>query len=200
VHPPLCFETERLDVRPLTRSDYKEWKRAFFSVLPKQNEFDDSVISEDELTYSSFLQMLKRQKKKQEIGETYNFWAFCKDTNKLIGGAQFWLVQRYDCQRTSIGYWILNNHWRQGFGFELAKGCLKHGLVDMRLNRIEAEILPENQSSIALCEKLGMVCEGVRRSSLYIDGKFRDHVIYSAIADDLGIVERPPDKEFKAFV
>ncbi len=198
--PPLKFETKRLVVRPLTRSDYREWKRSHLESLPSQSQFDESCEEESELSFSNFLADLKRFRKKAEIGETYNFFAFQKSDGRLIGGCQFWLVQRYECQRTSMGYWIFNNYWKQGFGFELASGLINHGLKKMKLNRIEAEILPDNIPSIELSKKVGMTFEGIRRNSMYFDGSWHDHAIYAITADDIGIIDRAPESEFTAFV
>jgi ribosomal-protein-alanine N-acetyltransferase len=134
------------------------------------------------------------------MGETYNFFAFQKSDGRMVGGCQFWLVQRHECQRTSMGYWIFNNYWKQGFGFELANGLISHGLKKMKLNRIEAEILPDNTPSIELSKKLGMTFEGIRRNSMYFDGSWHDHAIYAITADDIGIVNRKPEREFTDFV
>jgi [ribosomal protein S5]-alanine N-acetyltransferase len=50
-----------------------------------------------------------------------------------------------------------------------------------KINRVTASILPENSSSIKLFEKLGFTMEGKTRQSLYIDGKWQDHLQYSLL-------------------
>ena len=195
-----CFKTKRLVIRPLARSDYKAWRFALDATMPPQNAYDSYNKEELEVTYKSFLKMLAADKKQLQQGLTINLYAFTKKSEELIGGGQYWLIQRGSCQRATIGYWILNTHWKRGFGFELAQGMIAHGLKKLRLNRLEAEILTTNSPSIKLCEKLGMKSEGIRRESLFEDGKWRDHVVYSVTASDLGIVNRPPDTTFKSLV
>ena len=104
------------------------------------------------------------------------------------------------CQRATLGYWIFNNHWRKGYGSELAKGIISHGIRQMKLNRLEAEIDSRNLPSIALCQKIGMVSEGIRRESLFEDGKWRNQQVFSITAKDLGIEDRPPDLTLKSLV
>ncbi len=53
----------------------------------------------------------------------------------------------------------------------------------MGLHRLEIAIRPENAASRRIAEKLGFVEEGMRRSYLYIDGGWRDHVIFFRTLD-----------------
>ena len=194
------FHTNRLLVRPLCREDYQTWKGAIAATSEPQNEFDSYNKRFVSTTFDNFLKTLANDKKQLDQGITVNLYAFSEKSDELIGGGQYWLIQRGHCQRATIGYWILNNQWKRGFGFELAQGMIAHGLKKLKLNRLEAEILITNSPSIKLCDKLGMIAEGVRRQSLFENGKWRDHLVYAVTASDLGIVDRPPDITFKSIV
>ena len=187
-------------MRPLCRKDYQTWKGAIAATSEPQNEFDNYNKKLVPATFDNFLKTLANDKKQLQQGITVNLYAFSKKSDELIGGGQYWLIQRGHCQRATIGYWILNNQWTRGFGFELAQGMIAHGIKELKLNRLEAEILTTNHPSIKLCEKLGMKSEGIRRESLFENGKWRDHVVYSVTANDLGIVNRQPDTTFKSLV
>ncbi len=47
---------------------------------------------------------------------------------------------------------------------------------DYGLHRIEANIMPKNQSSLALTEKLGFYNEGLAVKYLRISGTWEDHI------------------------
>jgi RimJ/RimL family protein N-acetyltransferase len=184
----------------MLRSDYKEWKRAYQSVLAPQSDFDDAPNYLEFITHTRFLSQLKKDRKSMEIGLIYNFQAFDKDSAVLIGDSQLWLVQRGVGQRATLGFSVLNNHWRLGFGFEIANATILHSIKVLNLNRIEAEVLPKNKPSISLCEKLGMKSEGIRRQALYSDGKWQDHLVFAITAEDLGIIGREPDPSFTGII
>ena len=98
---------------------------------------------------------------------------FAKPVGNWIGDSQLWGVTRFECQRATLGYSVLNNHLRKGYGLEIAKATIEYGFDTLQLNRIEAEILPQNKSSITLCKKAGMQSEGIRRQALKIGSQFK---------------------------
>jgi hypothetical protein len=51
------------------------------------------------------------------------------------------------------------------------------------LRRIEANILPENDRSIALVTRLGFELEGISRRYQQIDGQWADHLHFVRLAD-----------------
>jgi ribosomal-protein-alanine N-acetyltransferase len=59
----------------------------------------------------------------------------------------------------------------------------------LRLHRIEAACIPDNQRSMRVLEKAGFQREGLLRSYLRINGAWKDHLLYALIADD-----RPGDR------
>jgi ribosomal-protein-alanine N-acetyltransferase len=63
--------------------------------------------------------------------------------------------------RASIGYELGRPFWRQGIMTEALTAIMRVGFMEMDLNRIEAVVMPENQPSIKLLEKLGFANEGV---------------------------------------
>lgn len=178
------FETERLILRPLYEGDYKAWVNGYTQALPRQGPFDASVLSTEELSEACFRNLLWSDWHAFEAGWSFNFYAFRKETGVFVGASQVWGVQRGDCQRGTLGFWVLNTHWRQGLGYEMAEATLRYGFHDLGLHRIEAEVLPQNESSIFLCQKLGMQSEGLRRGALRVDGLWRDHAVFSLLASD----------------
>jgi [ribosomal protein S5]-alanine N-acetyltransferase len=178
------FETERLTLRPLYEADYEAWAAGHAQASPNQGLFDGSFLPKERLTEDCFRSLLWSDWQAFEAGWSFNFYAFHKDTGAFIGASQIWGVQRGECQRGTLGFWVLNTYWRQGLGIEMAAATLNYGFYDLGLHRIEAEVLPENEASMILCQKLGMKREGLRRGALRVDGIWRDHAVLAALVSD----------------
>lgn len=175
------FETARLSFRPLYEADYKAWVTAHTQALSAQSPFDASPKSFEQLTEDCFRSLLWSDWHAFDAGWSFNFYAFHKITGALIGASQIWGVQRGDCQRGTLGFWVINTHWRQGFGLEMATATLAYGFDELDLHRIEAEVLPENTASMILCQKLGMQSEGIRSGALRVNGEWKDHAVFAKI-------------------
>ncbi|WP_395703573.1 GNAT family N-acetyltransferase [Aquabacterium sp.] len=59
----------------------------------------------------------------------------------------------------------------------------RHAFGAMKLHRLEANIQPENQASIALVRSCGFVKEGYSARYLKIRGRWRDHERWALLAD-----------------
>lgn len=178
------IDTSRLILRPLEEGDFQVWKGAIENLLQPQSQFDTSYSKDSNCSEQVFSRLIQSCKDSRDKDFSYSFFAFCKTSGQLIGDSQLWGVTRFECQRATLGYSVLNNHWRKGYGLEIAKATLEYGFEVLQLNRIEAEILPENKASVALCEKAGMQSEGIRRQALKVGSQFKDHLVMAIVASD----------------
>ncbi|MFG0331460.1 MAG: GNAT family N-acetyltransferase [Phycisphaerales bacterium] len=56
--------------------------------------------------------------------------------------------------------WIVNRpHWRRGFAYEGASACVTYAFDELGLGRLTAVIRPENEASLGVARKLGMIEE-----------------------------------------
>ena len=94
----------------------------------------------------------------------------------------------YGAMRTGVvGYWVDQNHAGLGIAPMAVALMADWAMFDVsgpRLHRFEIAILPENQRSRRVVEKLQAHREGVRPSYMYINGRWRDHLTYSLLAED----------------
>lgn len=73
----------------------------------------------------------------------------------------------------------------KGYAYEAMSCLLSNAFEKLPLQRIEAHILPENERSIALVNRLGFTHEGTARNFCEINGVRRDHNVYSLLKGEL---------------
>jgi ribosomal-protein-alanine N-acetyltransferase len=66
-------------------------------------------------------------------------------------------------------------------------GVIRFVFDDLGLKRLEAACLPNNDASQQLLRQLGFSQEGYARKYLFIDGAWRDHLLFALLGSD----ERP---------
>jgi ribosomal-protein-alanine N-acetyltransferase len=55
---------------------------------------------------------------------------------------------------------------------------VEYAFNELKLHRIEANIIPRNAGSIRAVEKAGFTCEGTSKKYLQINGVWEDHAHY----------------------
>lgn len=81
----------------------------------------------------------------------------------------------------STGLVIDPAYWRQGYGLEALAAAIEHAFFDLRLVRIQAEVLSMNTPSRGLFEKLGFMHEGTKREAYYTSGRYLNVEIYALL-------------------
>jgi len=180
------MKTERLELRPLKRSDYAAWKKAKTSQGPPKNRFDLAVKAElKDLTRSKFLEILKRQRKNSKADLTYSYGVFLG--TELIGSTSM-SVSRGLTHSAIIGYNIFNNHWGNGYGSEALGGLLEIAFKEQKLHRVVAGIEPGNRRSVKLVNKYGFRNEGIAKRMLFWRGRWNDLIQYALTSEEYGVI------------
>jgi len=92
--------------------------------------------------------------------------------------------------RAEIGIWLGRSHWNKGIAKEALKMLISHAFLDIHLNRLQAHIFTQNDSSIKLFEKLGFKREGLNeRYVKKTDGDFNDVYVYALLFDNWGRIQ-----------
>lgn len=104
-------------------------------------------------------------------------------TGALIGSCGLFKWNR-GWQACSLGYELAQPAWGQGFMQEALAATLAWGFDSMALNRIEAQVHPDNTASLKLLGKLGFVQEGLLRQAGYWLGAHRDLIQLSLLRQD----------------
>lgn len=84
-----------------------------------------------------------------------------------------------------LGYSVFVPFAGQGYMTEGLWLVLREAFGRIGLHRVEANVQPDNARSIALVERLGFRREGYSPRYLKIGGRWRDHVRYAMLAEEL---------------
>lgn len=105
-----------------------------------------------------------------------------KRNNQAIGLIALHHIEMEN-RKVSIGYILNERFWKQGVMTETVASVIDYIFNGFNINRIEAEIHPENIPSIRLCEKLGFKKEGLKEECIFNNSKnkFEDRLIYGII-------------------
>ncbi len=84
-------------------------------------------------------------------------------------------------RKAEIGYGLLTQAWGQGYMHEALRALLEYGFSELGLNRVEAEIDPDNSGSARSLQRLGFVREGQLRESCIVNGVVSDSALYGLL-------------------
>ena len=184
---PILY-TKRLMIRPLAVSDAEDMFEYAQTPLvgPKAGWAPHQNIQET-------IQILRSMvvfKPQYELGN----WAIVDRSNhKMIGTIE--LYNYIPGFKAELGYALNPNYWGQGIVFEAGLKVLDYGFSVLELKRIEAGTFIDNFQSQRVCEKLGMIKEGIARNGyIRYDGIIFDKIMYGITNEEfyqhLGKLER----------
>ncbi|MVA19844.1 GNAT family N-acetyltransferase [Agrobacterium vitis] len=81
-----------------------------------------------------------------------------------------------------LGYYGMVAFAGRGLMTEALNAVIAHAFTEVGLNRVEANIQPENLRSIALVARCGFEKEGFSRRYLKIGGEWRDHERWAKVS------------------
>ena len=87
--------------------------------------------------------------------------------------------------RAEVGIWLGRNHWNKGIAKEALEMLISHAFSDIHLNRLQAHIFTQNDSSIKVFEKLGFKREGLNEQYVRkTNGDFNNVYVYSLLFEN----------------
>jgi RimJ/RimL family protein N-acetyltransferase len=126
----------------------------------------------------------------QSEGKALPFAQIDKSTGRAVGSTRFGSYERAH-RRVEIGWTWLGTPWqRTAFNTEAKYLLLEHAFDALGLNRVEFKTDFLNDRSRKAILRLGALEEGVmRRHMVMRDGRVRDSVYYSIIAEEWPVVK-----------
>lgn len=143
----------------------------------------EPVWAADHLARKSFTNRVYWAQRASRNGTALPLFLIRRDAT-LLGAITLDNIRRGPAQSATIGYWIGQPHARQGYMREAIGALVHYAFTQLDLSRIEAACLPENAASRGVLERAGFKYEGVAQSYLQINGRWRNHVLYSNLRHD----------------
>lgn len=106
----------------------------------------------------------------------YTFALHLAQTEGFIGGIGLKINPRFD--RATLGYWLAEPYWNQGYTTEAVGALLAFGFQELGLHKIYATHLVENPASGKVMLKNGMIQEGELKDHDKKEGIYRSSIQY----------------------
>lgn len=177
------IETERLTLRPPGHSDFRSWAGLRYGSMEFLTPWEPAW-AEDHLSRKSFSNRVYWAQKSINGGNALPLFLVRREDQALLGAITLDNIRRGPAQAGTLGYWVAQQHARNGYMGEAIQAVVHHAFQQLDLSRIEAACLPENKPSRRVLEKTGFKYEGVAQSYLQIGGRWRSHVLYSCLRSD----------------
>lgn len=178
-HTPTLRQGD-LIVRPPRPNDHAQWAQlrvaSQFFLQPYE-----PLWPEDDLLAAAWARRLRRYKRDAQLNLGY-VWLIWRQTNgqeQLVGGVSLTGIRYGVMQAGTLGYWIGQPFARQGIATLAVQAVIDHAHDTLRLSRLEAATLLDNEASMGLLRKLGFQREGLATGYLRINGAWRDHALFA---------------------
>ncbi len=178
--------TERLTLRQMKTSDWRDMYE--YASQPKVTEYllwDYHRSPDQTQDYLRYLQAQYR------AGDFYDWAIVLSEEKKMIGTCGFTTID-FANNCAEVGYVINPAYWGKGIAAEAVSRVMDFGFSELNAHRIEAKYIVGNNASRRVMEKCGMRFEGIRRSSMFIKGAYRDIGMCAIISDEY--ITRKPNR------
>ena len=187
---PAKLEEGRVGLRPLRTRDAGRWSDLRTSNEEWLSRWEGRAPDSPDSTWAdrhspvAYGVALRVWRRDAKAGRTLPF-AVTYDGG-LVGQVTAMNVVRGAFQCAAIGYWVSEEVAGRGVMPTAVALLVDHLFGPVGLHRVEVNIRPENAPSRRVAEKLGFREEGLHERYLYIDGAWRDHVMYALTAEEVG--------------
>ncbi len=174
IYPPL--ETQCLILRDFLESDWQAVHN--YACDPEVVRFLPFGPNSEEDTKKFLQTEIKNRRKK--LRQHFAFAIALKTDKQVIGSCRISITDP-NKQEASIGYCLAKEFWGKGYATEAARQLLDFGFKQLNLHRIFALCNPKNTASMRVLVKIGMRQEGYLREYEWINGEWRDSLLYAIL-------------------
>src|SRR5262245_26007602 len=173
-------------LRPLRADDWNQWREVRLRCrewLERWEPRADPGSVDPALEREAFRARCGAWDRQRHFDAAYGFGLFLLD-GRLAGEVSLGSVQRGPFQMGYIGYWVDQALAGQNYVPEGVVLMIRHAFEGLQLHRLEAAIVPRNDASKRVAEKLGLRDEGLAVRFLQIQGVYEDHIRYAITAEE----------------
>ena len=178
----------RVLLRSLVVSDFEAWREVRIRSRDWLLKWEPRALpgqpdaTEDRRVFAARCGARERER---QLGSGYGFGIFIgPGRDRFAGEINLSSVQRGPYQNAYVGYWIDEAAAGNSYVPEAFAVLCRYAFEELGLHRLQASIIPRNQASHRVAEKLGLRNEGIALRYLEINGEWEDHVRYAITAED----------------
>ncbi|QBF81596.1 N-acetyltransferase [Shewanella maritima] len=175
---PIHIETERLSIRLVTTLDSADLYKIYSDPEVMKYWSCPPFTSESQAT-----DLAQAGETNFHAGQSLFLGIVDKESKELIGTLSVFNI-RQDSQRAEVGYILSRKYWHKGLMSEAFSALLDYCFEHLQLNRLEADIDPNNTASAALLIKHGFKAEGLLKERWIVNGNVTDSEIYGLLRAD----------------
>lgn len=170
--------TDRLTLRKLLVTDYHDMyeyaSRNDVTRYLTWHPHPDSAYTREYLQYIGG---------RYSVGMFYDWAVVFEPDCKMVGTCGF---TSFNCASDSaeVGYVINPDYWGKGIASEALEKILEFGFEELKLHRIEAKFMKENDRSRSVMERVGMTFEGYHREAMLVKGAYITYGVCSILASE----------------
>ncbi|SEB30248.1 GNAT family N-acetyltransferase [Streptomyces melanosporofaciens] len=177
----------RVVIRHVRRQDYDE----LTALAQESAEMLSRWLGARESTVEVFEGYLKRFEQ-----PTHEGFVIClRNTGAIVGGVNINNIVRGALQSGTLGYTAYASTTGRGYMTEGLWLVIQHAFVELGLHRLEANIQPDNITSLNLVKRLGFQREGYSAAFQCINGEWRDHERWAITAGMADTTARPTNQD-----
>ncbi|HEX6137952.1 MAG TPA: GNAT family N-acetyltransferase [Casimicrobiaceae bacterium] len=176
---PVALEGKRVHLRLPRRSD----QQSFIAQARRSRTLHRGWVHAPQ-TPAAFAAYVKRYRPATSAPRNIGLLVVRNEDDLLAGVINFSEIVRGAFHSAYVGYYAFMPLAGEGYmteGFSLA---LDFAFRRLKLHRLEANVQPANDRSLALVERVGFTREGYSRRYVKIGGRWRDHVRFAMLAEE----------------
>ena len=131
------IESERLLIRPLTEDEAETMFEQWVDPANERIHFAPERPSDDQV--------------RRWIESAWGVWE--RETGELVGDCSLSFDQTF--QEWELSYGFRRDRWGRGYATEAGAACVRYGFDILGVEKIVADVDPENTASAHVLEKLG---------------------------------------------
>lgn len=182
---PVRLYGRRVMLRPLAVSDFRAWSEVrqanhdWLTVWePSRPAYQPDPVTDR----NAFTARCQQRDRDRNNGVAYQFGLFVDQ--HVVGEVNLNNVIRGALQSGTIGYWVDQRHAGHSYVAEAVVVLLQFAFEHLTLHRVEICIVPRNDRSRRVMDKLAIRDEGTAQRYLEINGTWEDHVRYAITVEE----------------
>ncbi len=175
----------RVELRPLAPQDfiaYAEVRRRNAEWLTRWEPARLAGQPDPADSYDAFVARCSARQRERQMGSGYGFGVFAG--HAFCGEINLSSIQRGAFQSGYVGYWVDEARAGRGYCPEAVVVLCRFAFEDLGLHRLQISIIPRNNASRRVVEKLQIRSEGIATRYLQINGAWEDHVRYAITSEE----------------